>query len=102
MSDDHLNDFFAPPPFRPEEALVGLKRQLRDLRPLAERGHRFELQGKPVVDITVDGANLQVKFARRPAMSPDWDTLTLKSGADVRKCIDEVRKRLARWQQDAE
>ena len=36
MSDD-LGDFFAPPAFKPDEALVGLRRQLRDLRVLAER-----------------------------------------------------------------
>jgi hypothetical protein len=98
MSDD----FFALPAFKPDEALTTLKRQLRDLRPLAERGNRFELSGKAVVDLQAEAARLTVRLAKRPAMSPEWETLILKNGADVRKCVDEVKKRLARWQQDAE
>ena len=96
MSDD----FFAPPAFKPDEALVTLKRQLRDLKPLAERGTRFEWKGKPVVDLASDAASITARIARRPLSAPDWDTQVLKSGADVRKFTDEVRKRLARWADD--
>lgn len=99
MSDD---DFFAPPSFKPDEALVTLKRQLRDLKPLAERGTGFEIGGKRVVDLATDATTITARLAKRPATSPEWQALTLKSGADVRKCVDEVKKRLARWQQDAE
>jgi hypothetical protein len=93
MSDD----FFAPPAFKPDETLVTLKRQLRDLKPLAERGTRFEWKGKPVVELASDAATITARIARKPLNAPDWDTQVLKSGADVRKLVDEVRKRLARW-----
>jgi hypothetical protein len=93
------DDFFAPPAFKPAEALVALKRQLRDLK-LAERGSAFEQRGKRVVELTVEGDTLQVRLARRLALTPEWDRLTLKSAADQRKLVDEVRQRLARWEHD--
>jgi hypothetical protein len=99
---DAPNDFFALPAFKPDEALISLKRQLRELRPLAERGHRFELGGKTVIDLKVDGDTIVAKLAKRPVTSPEWETITLKNSADVRKCVDEARKRVTRWQQDAE
>jgi hypothetical protein len=37
MSDE-LPDFFAPPPFKPDEALIKLRRDLKELKPLAEKG----------------------------------------------------------------
>ncbi len=99
MSDE---DFFALPAFKPDEALQTMKRQLRDLRPLVERGTGFEIGGKRVVDLAADDTIITARLAKRPATSPEWQTLTLKSSADVRKCVDEVKKRLSRWQQDAE
>ncbi|GAB4567131.1 MAG: hypothetical protein IV105_21555 [Rhizobacter sp.] len=99
MSDD---DFFALPAFKPDEALVTLKRQLRDLKPLAERGTGFEIGGKRVIDLATDATTLTARLAKRPATSPEWQTLLLKNSADVRKCVDEVKKRLSRWEQDAE
>jgi hypothetical protein len=101
MSDPG-DDFFAPPAFKPDEALTTLKRQLRDQRPLTERGNRFELNGKPVIELTAEAATIQARIAKRPATSPEWEKLTLKNSADVRKLVDEVKKRLSRWQQDAE
>ena len=98
MSDD----FFALPAFKPDEALVTLKRQLRDLKPLAERGTGFEIGGKRVVDLAADATTITARLAKRPATSPEWQTLTMKNSADVRKLVDEVKKRLSRWQQDAE
>ena len=98
MSDD----FFALPSFKPDEALITLKRQLRDLKPLAERGSGFEISGKRVVDLAADATTITARLAKRPATSPEWQTLSLKNSADVRKCVDEVKKRLARWEQDAE
>jgi len=94
------DDFFALPPFKADEALVALKRQLRDLKPLAERGTGFEWKGRPVVDLAGDAATITTRLARKPLRSPDWDTQVLKNGADVRKFVDEVRKRLARWADD--
>lgn len=95
-----MNDFFARPPFKPADALVQLKRSLRDARPLAERGDGFELNGLRVVELGHDDKTITVRLARRAARTPDWDTLVLKSAADQRKCVDEVKKRLARWTED--
>ena len=96
MSDD----FLAPPAFKPVEALIALKRSLRDLRPLVERGDAFELQGMRVIDLTIDGETIVAKLAQRQSRTPQWDKLVLKSSADVRKCVDEAKKRLARWTEE--
>ena len=96
MSDD----FFAAPTFKPAEALQTLKRSLRDLRPLAERGNGFELRGKRVIELQAEATTLRALLAKRPAITPEWETLVLKNSADVRKCVDEVKKRLARWTED--
>jgi hypothetical protein len=92
-----MDDFFAPPPFKPDDALVQLKRALRELRPLTERGNGFELQGLRVIELSVDGASLQARVAKRPARSPDWETRTLKNSADVRQFTDNIKRRLGRW-----
>ena len=96
MSDD----FFAPPAFKPAEALMQLKRSLRDLRPLAERGEGFELQGMRVIELAHDDTKITVKLAKDRARTPQWDTLVLKNSADVRKCVDEAKKRLVRWTEE--
>jgi hypothetical protein len=90
---------FAPPPFNADNALVTLKRSLRDLK-LAERGDAFELRGKRVVELAVEGAAISAKLARRLMLTPEWDRLAVKSAADQRKLIDEVKKRLARWESE--
>jgi hypothetical protein len=96
MSD--LPDFgFAPPPFKADEALVLLRRALRDLKPLAERGTGFELRGRPVLELAVADGAIAARLARRPAVAPEWDRITVTSGADQRKLLDEVRKRVERW-----
>ncbi len=97
MSEESFG--FSPPPFRPDEALVQLKRSLRDLK-LAERGSGFELKGKRAVDVVVDGDVLRVKLARRLVNTPEWDASVLRSSADQRKLVDEVKKRLERWQRE--
>ena len=96
-SDDGFG--FAPPPFNAADALVALKRQLRDLK-LAERGNAFEQLGKRVVELVLDGGAIQAKLARRLAWTPEWDRFTLKSAPDQRKLVDEVKKRLARWEHE--
>lgn len=93
------DDFFAAAPFKAAEALVSLKRQLRSLT-LAERGLAFELRGKRVVELAVEDNSIQVKLARRLALTPEWDRLVVKSAADQRKLVDEIKKRLARWEQE--
>jgi hypothetical protein len=92
MSDD----FFAPPPFDPAAALATLRRTLRDLK-LAERAGAFELAGQPVARASVDGPALALEMARRPARSPDWERSKATDHAMVRKFVDELRRRLARW-----
>ena len=98
MSDNE-NDFFALPAFKPDEALLRLKRDLRDLRQLAERdgGRSFTLKGQAVLELAVDGAQLNAKLAKRPAQRPEWDSWTCKSSADMRRLQDEIKKRLVRW-----
>ncbi|HJV61329.1 MAG TPA: hypothetical protein VJ743_10320 [Albitalea sp.] len=96
MSDD----FFAPPPFKAAEALLQLRRSVRELRPLAERGDGFELQGQRVAEFQGDAAKITARLAKRPARSPEFDTLVLKNSADVRRCVDELKKRLARWTEE--
>ena len=96
MSDD---DFFAPPAFKPAEALVLLKRQLRDLR-LAESGDRYELAGQQVLALSADDGAIQARLVKRPARSPEWTTHKLASSADVRRFVDTVKSQLARWRDD--
>ena len=95
-----MDDFFAPPPFKAAEALVQLKRSLRELKPLAERGEGYELQGMRVIELAADDSTITVRLARRQSRTPEWDKLLLKNSADVRKCVDEAKKRLARWTEE--
>ena len=97
VSDDDLG--FAPLPFNPDAALQALQRALRDLK-LTVRGSGFELRGRRVLELSVDGAAVLARIARKPALTPDWDKLTIASAADQRKLLDDVKKRLARWQND--
>ncbi len=89
-----------PPGFVPAEALVLLKRQLRELKPLAERGSRYEIKGRPVIELAAGEAGIAAKLARRPAASPEWATSTLASSLDLRRFVDEVKQRLRRWEND--
>ena len=93
------DDFFAAVPFKAAEALVSLKRQLRDLK-LAERGAAFELRGKRMAELAVEDNSIQIKLARRLMLTPEWDRLVVKSAADQRKLVDEIKKRLARWEHE--
>ena len=95
-----MDDLFAPPPFRAADALQQLKRSLRELRPLAARGEGFELQGMRVIELRGDDSFITVRLAKRQARTPEWDSIVLKNNADVRKCVDEVKKRLARWTEE--
>jgi hypothetical protein len=92
-------DDFPAPAFKPDEALVGLKRALRDLK-LSERGNGFELRGKRVVELAIEGDAIAAKLARRLMLTPEWDRVAVKSAADQRKLVDEIKKRLSRWESD--
>ena len=99
-NDDSSGDFgFAPPPFKADEALVQIKRALRDLK-LAERGNAYELRGKRVLELAPASDAIAVKIARKLALTPEWDRQTVQSAAAQRKLLDEVKKRLARWGQE--
>ena len=87
---------FAPPPFDAAQALVQLKKQLRDLR-LAERGAAYEIKGQPVIELTLAGAAIQARLVKQPARTPEWTAHSLRNAADVRRFVDTVRQQLARW-----
>jgi hypothetical protein len=99
MSPDE--DWSVPPPaFKADEALVALKRQLRDLRPLAERGMRFEIRGQGVVELKAGDGRIDARLARRPARSTEWVAHTIRSHQDLRRFVDQVRKQLPLWERD--
>jgi len=88
---------FAPPPFKPDEALQRLRRDLRQAG-LAEREGRFERRGLAIAQASVDGAVIRAAVVRRPSRSsPEWQPKTLKSSADLRDFVADLRKRLASW-----
>jgi hypothetical protein len=91
---------FAPPPFRPAEALVLLKRQLRELKPLAERGERYEIKGRVVITVQATDTTIEAHLARRPATNPEWTPERLASSLDVRRFVDSVKKRLQQWERE--
>jgi hypothetical protein len=93
MSDD----FFALPAFKPLDALQRLKRELRALG-LSEREARFERRGVALVRLWLEGDRLNAAVVRAPARSPDWQARALPDQAAVRAFLDDVRQRLARWQ----
>jgi hypothetical protein len=101
MADDELGGWAIPAPaFKADEALVALKRQLRDLKPLAERGARYELQGRTVIELAAGDGHLDARLAKRPATTPEWQRHRLASAADVRRFVDMVRQALRRWEHE--
>lgn len=109
MSDD-LGDFFALPPFKPDEALVQLRRQLKDLKLLEQPGstpHRFALAGQRGVVVaelqvaadTAGGAKPAIAAAvvKRPLQRPEWVRQQLDSRDAVRKWLDALKRQLANW-----
>jgi hypothetical protein len=94
MSDD-LG--FAPPPFKPDEALLKLKRDLRELG-LAEREGRFERRGSMLARAAVDGSVIVAARVKKPSRSsPEWLERCLRSSADVRDFVADLKKQLALW-----
>ncbi len=90
---------FAPPHFKTDEALQQLKRALRDLK-LGERGVGFELRGKRVLELLPEATHITARIARKLALTPEWDTQLVKTTAEQRKLLEEVKKRLARWDRE--
>ncbi len=97
MNDDSFS--FAAPPFKPEDALAQIKRALRDLK-LTERGNGFELRGKRVVELMLTDSSITARMARKVAVTPQWDSQAVKTTAEQRKLVDEVKRRLARWEHE--
>jgi hypothetical protein len=96
MSDDAAWGF-APPPFQPEEALQRLRRELRGLG-LAEREGCFERGGLRVARPSLAEGLLRVDTVQRPVRgSPQWQARTLRSSADVRDYVSDLKKKLAHW-----
>jgi hypothetical protein len=90
-------DFFAPPPFKPDEALLRLKRELRDMG-LAERDGRFERRGVAIARVAIEGGVLQAAVVRKPSRSsPEWRSSTLAGSAAVRDFAAVLKKQLASW-----
>jgi hypothetical protein len=82
-------------------ARATLARALRDLK-LAERSGAFELNGHPVVKAQVDGAALALQVAKRPSRSPDWEAVQAGDHAQLRRFIDDVKRRVSRWNEGRE
>ncbi len=94
------DDFdFAAPPFNADNALVAIKRALRDMK-FAERGNAYELRGKRVVELSIEGAAINAKLARRLMLTPEWDRVSVSSAAQQRKLLDDVKKRLSKWESE--
>lgn len=92
MSDD----FFAPPPFKPDEGLQRLKRELRGLG-LTEREGQFERRGQAVARVALDGPDLRAARVRQPARSPQWQERVIADSAALRDFVAELKRELARW-----
>ena len=112
MSDDTSDEFggfFALPPFKPDEALVQLRRQLKDLKLQELPGgtpHRFALQsqrGVVVAELQVAAGVGDAKPAiaasvvKRPFQRPEWVRQQLDSRDAVRKWLDAFKRQLASW-----
>ncbi|MEO5733917.1 MAG: hypothetical protein ABIN96_11330 [Rubrivivax sp.] len=97
--DDDLSGGFAPPPFKPDAALLQLQRALRDLK-LSPRGDGFEMRSKRFAELRVDGDAVAAGIVRKPALTPEWDRMRITSPTEQRKWLDEVKRRLTRWERD--
>ena len=94
MSDD---TGFAAPPFKPDEALQKLKRDLRELG-LTEREGRFERRGTLIARAAVAGSTLRAARVKRPSRtSPEWQERMLHSSADARDFVADLKRQLAAW-----
>jgi hypothetical protein len=89
------------PTFKPDAALVAVQRALRDLK-LGSRsgGLVFELRGRTVLTLELSGTALNACLARKLHLTPEFDTLKVDSATAQRKLLEEVKKRLARWEQE--
>lgn len=88
------------PAFQPDLALVTLKRQLRELKPLVERGTRYEIRGQGVIELAAGAGQIDARLARRPARSSEWVRHTIASHDDLRRFVAQVKRQLPQWERD--
>ncbi|EHR69951.1 hypothetical protein BurJ1DRAFT_1078 [Burkholderiales bacterium JOSHI_001] len=87
----------APPPFKPEIALQTLKRELRALG-LTEREGRFERKATPIAKAVLAADGIDAARVKRPSRnSPEWLPKRLRSSAEVRDFVADLKKQLAQW-----
>lgn len=98
MPDD---DFFATPPFNAESAFASLKRSLRELK-LVEREGTYELKGQPIARAHLEGGLLKLDIVRRPSGTPEWEHLEARDHAVVRRFLDDLKRRVLRWDDSRE
>ena len=98
MSTDESSGWgITPPPFKADEALQRLRRELREMG-LTEREGRFERRGMAIARLGVDGDTVQAAIVRAPSRnSPQWQSRALKSGADVRDFATQLKRQLGAW-----
>ena len=53
-----------------------------------------------MVELQLQPSAIGARLARKLALTPEWDSQTVKSAGDQRKLVDEVKKRLARWDRE--
>mgnify|MGYP006280891783 CR=1 FL=1 len=88
---------FAPPPFKPDEALQRLRRDLRELG-LSERAGVFEQRGLAWVRAVVAEGHIAAAVVRKPSrQSPEWQPRTLTTSAEVRDFTQQLKRQLALW-----
>jgi hypothetical protein len=92
------DDFgLAAPPFKPDEALQRLRRELRELG-LTEREGVFERRGVALVRAHVDGSRIVAALVDRPSRnSPTWRQRAIASNAALRDFSVELRRALQQW-----
>ena len=92
-----MSDEFAAPPFKPDEALQKLKRELRELG-LAERAGTFERRAVAIAKVSIADGAIDAAVVKRPSRSsPEWQRKTLGSAADARDFVADLKKKLAGW-----
>ena len=94
MTDDHS---FAPPPFKPDEALQRVKRDLRDMG-LNEREGVFTRRAATIARVFIEEGQLHAALVERPTRSsPRWRTRKISNSAGVRDFAADLKKALAGW-----
>ena len=94
MPDDYG---FTAPAFKPAEALQLLQRELRALG-LTEREGRFDRRGSAIARAVVDGDLIRAARVKRPSRgSPEWMDKALRSSAETRDFVADLKKQLAQW-----